>query len=175
MEWVDNTRMPRILNPAAIRDAQLIDVDLGDDTFVRARTLDLSMMLLEGELPMPMLTAARQFVEHREPEEQISATDHAAVLKTLRKHALLVVVEPVVVDEDDANPNHMPVTLFTLSQLLAIWNQTAVLPKVGAAAAAEFRVRSDAAAPHALLGREDIRSVPEHVACDDDGPAFRGG
>jgi hypothetical protein len=171
-----NAAMPKLLNPVTVRDQQLVDVDLGDDTFVRARKLDLSMMLLEGELPMPLLTAARKFIETRgDPEEQLSEVNHEEVLKTLRNHALVVVVEPTVVVEEDQNPAHMPVSLFTLPQLLAIWNQTAVLPKVGAAAAAEFRRQPDATLAHAVPARHEVRPSPEPVAQSESGPDFIGG
>lgn len=160
--------MPTLLDPAEVRAATLVDIDLGDDKFVRARRLDLSTMLIEGDLPLPLLTAARKFIESRHleaaPEEAVTEVDHEVVLDTLRKHALLVIMEPMVTAEDDYVPDHLPVKLFTLPQLMAIWNATAVLPKVGAALAAEFRPREDVPAAHAVPARAAVRPTAKPVA-----------
>ena len=169
--------MPTLLNPADVRSQQLVDVDLGDGTFVRARRMDLPLMLMEGNVPLPLLSAARDLVEHKgPPEEALAAVDHDESLRVLRRHAIFVVVEPLIVEQDDHNPDHLPVALLTVPQLLAIWNATAVLPKVGAALAAEFCERAVLDAAPALRGREDVRPPAQRVARAgrDDGPAFLG-
>jgi len=170
--------MATLLDPVAVRGQQLVDVDLGDGTFVRARRLDLPMMLMEGNIPMPLLSAARDLVEHAgPPEEALADFAHEESLRVLRKHALLVVVEPMVVDHEDHNPEHLPVSLLTVTQLLAIWNATAVLPKVGAALAAEFCERAVSDAAPLAYRRENVRTPAKRVAAAvaAAGPDYIGG
>jgi hypothetical protein len=160
------TTTPRVLDPQAVRRDTLIDVDLGDGRIVRARKIDLSLMLMEGELPLTLLAAARALIGSQDepPEERLDEATKDGSLAQLRRHAFVVVVEPVITMLDDGEPTHLPVTLLTLPQLLAIWNQTAIMPKVSAAQAADFRDGAGRAAPAVLLAGQDVRPTAQRVA-----------
>ena len=56
-----------ILNPRSVRDERLVVVPLGNGTAVRARRLDVMSMVMEGMLPMPLLSAAQRWAETDEP------------------------------------------------------------------------------------------------------------
>ena len=163
---------PQLLSAERVRKTQIIDVDLGDGTFVRARRSDLSSMLFEGTVPTPLLAAAQKFIDNREmsPTERLedldAEVDRPGMLEVLRQHAIAVVIEPRVVPFDDKDPTHLPVDLLTLPQLLAIWNQTAVIPKVGAAEAATFRLHQRPDVESLLRARKVVRSSTEPVDVD---------
>lgn len=133
-----------LLNARRVREEQIIDVDLGGGEFIRARKCDFSTMLFEGMIATPIMMAAQKFIENREqsPADRMDDLDEGerqAMLEVMRHHAVNVSIEPVIVIHEDGNDDHLPVELLTFPQLLAIWNQTAVTPRVGAAEAATFR------------------------------------
>jgi hypothetical protein len=163
----DRIRAMELLNPAAIRSAQLIDVDFGDGTGVKARRADMAMLVFEGIVPTPLMNAAQQLVNNhglpvaeRLDDEEI---DRDKMIEVLRRHAVAVVVEPVIVAVDDGDATHLPVTLLTLPQLLAIWNQTAATPRLEPAAAARFRVRPSGPTAPVLPVRQDLRPAAKPV------------
>lgn len=161
----------RILNPREARQTKIVIVDLGDGTAVRARKCDLATMVFNGNVSTPIMQAAQRFIENRElsPADRIAALQREgddehnrdAMLEVLRHHAVSVCVEPVVTMYDDGDPDHLPVELLTVPQLLAIWNQTALTPRVGAAAAATFRLRQRSPSSAVLRPRENVRPAPE--------------
>jgi hypothetical protein len=156
-----------ILNPATIREQQLVDVDFGDGSGVRARKADMARLVFDGIVPTPLMNAAQALVNNHglPPDERLDdeAIDKEQMLAVLRKYAIAVVVEPVITTEDDGVATHLPVKLLTLPQLMAIWNQTAVTPRLDPAAAARFRVRQQrpaAAVPHA---RQNVPPTAQRV------------
>jgi hypothetical protein len=173
----DEPTTRRLLNPQEIRAATIIDVDLGDGTIVRARRLDLEMSVFEGVMPTPLMNAAQKLVQtHGRPANErlddLDETEKQEVLATLRRHAVAVVLEPIIVAVDDQNPDHLPVDLLRFPQLLAIWNATTITPKVGAATAANFRQRPLEPAAPVLHAGQDLRPAAQRV---DHAPAFISG
>jgi hypothetical protein len=167
---------PTLLNARDRREQAIVTVDLGDGTAVRARRLDLTHCIFEGILPTPLMNAAQKLIQnHGRPELarlDDLGIDKQEMLATLRQHALRVVLSPPLVEIDDFNPDTLPVALLTLPELLAIWNQTTVLPKVSAAQAADFRIRSRAPAADVLPARENVRPTPQHVSVPPPEPTF---
>ena len=66
--------MGELLSARKVREQSIVDVDLGDGTFVRARKTDLSTMVFEGLVTTPLMAAAQKFIENREmsPAERIA-------------------------------------------------------------------------------------------------------
>jgi hypothetical protein len=160
--------MAEQLDPRQRKRERLVTVDLGNGFSVQAKRCDLPMMLFEGVVPTPLMAAAEKFIKNREefPSDRmddLTEDERPQMLEVLRAHAVNVVVNPTVVPMDDGVEDHMPVTLFDLQELLAIWSQTAVLPKVGAAEAATFRVRQRSTLESIPRPRQDIRPEPEPV------------
>lgn len=160
---------PTLIDPAAVRAEQLVNVDLGDGTYLLARRLDLTGMLFEGFVPQPLMTAAQRLVASRGLDDvsrlaDLTDEDRVEQLDTLRRYAIVVGVTPKIVATDDGDPAHLPVTLLTLQQLLAIWNNTVVVPRVSAAQAAEFRRPPHRENPPPLHARESLRPPPQPLA-----------
>ncbi len=160
--------MSEQLDPRQRKRERIITVDLGNGFSVQAKRCDLPMMLFEGVVPTPLMAAAEKFIKNREefPSDRmndLTEEERPQMLDILRAHAVNVVVNPVVVPQDDGIDEHMPVTLFDLQELLAIWSQTAVLPKVGAAEAATFRVRQRSTLESLSRPRQDVRAESQSV------------
>lgn len=161
-----------LLNPRKVRAEQIVQVTFDDGSWVEARRCDIASMLFEGVVPTPLMQAAEKFIQNRELKpterlEDLSDEDRPAMLETLRHHAVAVVIRPTIVMMDDGDPDHLPVEILTVPQLLAIWNQTAVVPKVGAAEAATFRWPQRPTPQSLLRHGQDIRSAAEPVAPPD--------
>jgi hypothetical protein len=165
-----DTPTRELLNPRKLRQTAIIDVALSEGRYVKARKLDLSVMLFEGLLPMSMLGAAQKFTQRTASADplgqltNIEDTDRAAFMTVLRKHATVAVVEPKLVLVDDGNPDHLPVELLTLTDLMAIWTATAISPVLDPDAAAEFRRQPAPDVDPALQLGEDVRPTAEPVA-----------
>jgi hypothetical protein len=82
----------------------------------------------------------------------------------VREHALKVVLQPVLVAKDDGNPDHLPVDLLTLTQLLRIWSETAVVPLMTAQTAADFRPEPRADDPPVPPAGEAVQPTPKPLA-----------
>lgn len=143
-----------LLNARKVRAANEVMVDLGDDTFVKARREDMTMLLFEGRLPMPMLTAVQKMIDmpNASPVERVEAlgSEHGrALVDLLRQHVCRVSIDPVIVMEEDGNEDHLPVAFLDTPKLMAIWIATAVVPEVNQIQAATFRpsARLNDAAP----------------------------
>jgi hypothetical protein len=163
----------KILNPRTVRAEVETTVDLGDGTAVKARKEDMATLVFEGRVPMPLLTAVQKMIEMPEgttDEEKMAALGPdqiGALLVVLRTHALRVVLAPKLTEDDTGDPDTLPVSYLTSAQLMAIWSQTAVVPRFTAPAAARFRAGGDADAADAASDGADVPSQPEPVAGPD--------
>lgn len=159
---------PVLMDPRARREASIVWVTLDDGTSVMARRQDMTSMLFEGMLPMPMLAAIQKIVGGKgDMADKImdsKDSDREIVVATLRKHACVVVIQPKVTEEDDGNPEHLPVVLLTVDELMRIWAATAMKPRVAADKAATFRGKAAGALSDAVQPRQDVRPSPQHVA-----------
>jgi len=163
------TPPPQLLNPRRFRKDRVVDVEIGDGLIVKARKLDLSTMMFEGLISLPLLAAVQRAVEPDNVGEQakrlalMSDPDRLAMLDLLKRHAVKAVIEPVLTLEDDQNPDHLPVDMLGIEALTQIFAATTIVPVVNAAEVARFRERTailhGAPAPHG----EDVRPAPEHV------------
>lgn len=166
--------MPTLLNPREMRRTHTIDIDLGDDTFVRAKKADMTLLMLEGKLPMPLLLAVQQMISlpNTTVEERIAALgsgDADAFVDLLRHHAVAVVIEPRLSLDETPDPDVLPVGYLQTTQLMTIWNETAVIPVVGRQEAITFRRElrpDDADVPPVSQG---VRPAPEFVDPPADG------
>jgi hypothetical protein len=165
--------MPQLLDARKVRAANEVKVDLGDDTFVRCRKEDMTLLLFEGRVPMPMLAAVQKMIDlpNASPAQRVEAlgAEHGrALVDLLRQHACRVSIEPLIVMQDDGDDNHLPVSFLDTPKLMLIWQATAVVPEVNPAQAASFRAgeRVDDAPPAPVrqnLPRKTIRvDTPEY-------------
>ena len=150
----------KLLNPREVRADSEIDVDLGDGTMVKARKMDMTLLVFEGQVSMTMLLAVQRMIEMPDatPLERVAALgkEGRSMVEMLRKHASIVTVQPRVSMEDSADPNVIPATYLTLPQLMAIWNSTAITPRFGANQAARFRRGTGTDAPAAAPAGDDV-------------------
>ena len=164
--------MPQLLNARTVRAKNEVQVDLGDDTFIRARREDMTLLLFEGRVPMPMLTAVQKMIDlpNATPAERVEAlgSEHGrALVDLLRTHACRVAIEPVLVMEEDDNPDHLPVAFLDTPKLMAIWQATAVVPEVNQIAAATFRKRARLDAPSSAPVRQNLPRKTIRVVTDE--------
>jgi hypothetical protein len=158
-----------MLDPRRLRREGLVDVDLGDGTFVKCRREDMTTLVFEGRVPMQMLMAIQKMVDmpNASPAERVNAlgADHGKQLIDLLKlHATKVTLAPKLVLVDDGNPDHLPVDFLDVPKLMAIWNATATVPRVGPMAAATFRPEGDLVPPAPVADVPDVPPAPEPVA-----------
>lgn len=142
------------LSARAARAENEVTVDLLDGTFVTARKEDMTLLVFDGRVPMPLLAAVQRMIDMPGATdlERLEAlgTEHGGnLVKLLREHACSVVMNPKVTMEDTGDPDTLPVTYFSTPKLMAIWTATAVVPRFTTAAAGRFRVgaSADVAAP----------------------------
>jgi hypothetical protein len=159
---------PTLVNPRERRRNRLIRVPLEDGTYVEARRVDMTTLVFEGLVPMPLLAAAQKLTGHdAEPMDAFGQMDDdtkSGFMTTLRRYAVKAVVNPVVVLQDNGNDDHMAVEDFSFTELITIWNATAHVPLVTPAAAERFRVRPQQLSPVDVPPREDVRPSPAPVA-----------
>lgn len=171
MEATSETPKLRLLNPREVRRDSEIEVDLGDGTMVRARKLDMTLLVFEGQLSMTMLVAVQRMVDMPDasPVDRVNALggEGKSMVELLRKHASVVCVQPKIVLEETADPNVIPASYLNIQQLMAIWNATAVVPTFGAREAARFRsgAREDDAPPAPVS--EDVPSPAVELVVGD--------
>lgn len=163
---------PTVLDPAAFRARQLFDVEIEPGTIVRVRKLDMITMVMENVLPMPMLKAMTDLMAMREeiradPSKflEIPETTKAATVELLRRYACAAVVSPVVVSEDDNHPQHLPVALLSMEQLMAIWSATPPGSEVTPVVAERFRGAAPTDDGAVARDGEDVR--PEALQLAD--------
>lgn len=160
------------LDPRKARKDSEITIDFGDGTTVLARKLDMTTMVLEGLIPMPLLMAMEKLVSMKDasPADRVKALladdedeQGRSMLQLLRKHAVIAVIDPKVVMQDTGDESLMPVELLTLPQLMKIWTLTAVVPLMEPAAAARFRGRASAVPAAHVPTRKSVRPAAEPV------------
>ena len=160
--------MAEVLSARKLRERNNVKVDMGDDTFVLCRREDMTMLVFEGRIPMPMLAAVQRMIDmpNASPSERLAAlgAEHGRTLiEVLREHACKVAIEPKIVMQDDGDPDHLPVDLLDTQKLMAIWMTTALIPEVSAARAATFRQgRSANDAPPVPTG-PTLPKVTQHL------------
>jgi len=146
--------MSELLDPRKKRADNEVTIEFSDGTHVIAHKEDMTVLVFDGRVPMPMLQAVQKMIEMPEsdPMGRIAALgdEGKSLVDVLRNHAVKVVISPVLVLEDDGNPDHLPVGYLDIQQLMSIWQATAVVPQVGVAAAARFRPRAAADDAHAV-------------------------
>lgn len=177
----DTPKRPRV-NPKARRERLFVEIPLDDGTMLTAKRLDMMTIVIEGLLPMPLLKAV-QAIKQMGPEERARAaageldfgdktikdlaeSDKRAMRDLMRRHAMLAVVDPGLVETDDGDDNHLPVDLLTSQELLRIWQETTIIPVMEPAAAHRFRPDP---APHDGVVSQpvsELRTPPESVARD---------
>ncbi len=163
----------KLLDARKHRAKNTIEVDLGFDEdgneeFVLCRKEDITALVFEGRMPMPMLTAVQKMIDMPKatPMERIDALgkqNGQDLIDLMREHACRVSVTPKIVMADDGNPDHLPVSFFSTEKLMLIWNATAVIPRVGLTTAATFRsgAAPDDAAPVANV--TGLPPVTQHL------------
>ena len=161
--------MPQLLNARTVRAKNEVQVDLGDDTFIRARREDMTLLLFEGRVPMPMLAAVQKMIDlpNATPAERVESlgSEHGrALVDLLRNHACRVAIEPVIVMDEDGNPDHLPVAFLDTPKLMMIWQATAVVPEVNPSQAATFRGRASVDAPPPAPVKQNLPSRTIRVA-----------
>jgi hypothetical protein len=166
---MSDSQQLQTLDPRELRNQSTVTVDIGGGRCVVAQRLDMTSMVFEGLVPMPLLTAVQRMISM--PEEDpiarlasMEATDKQSMLEMLRKHACRAVINPVVTPTDDGDQNHLPVSLLAVDILMKIWNATAVEPLLSPLEATTFRPRGSADADPVLPAREDVRPAAAPVA-----------
>jgi hypothetical protein len=160
----------QVLDPRTFRKNRIIDINIGDGYIVKAKKLDLTTMMFEGLLPMPVLTAVQRLItaggDEMSPAERVKFledNDRKAMLELLRRHACTAVIMPVLTMTDDGNPDHLVVDMLSIEALTEIFTQTTLLPTHNSAEVARFRGRAALVPEHDALPREDVRPAPEPV------------
>ena len=161
--------MTELLSVRKVREQHLVTVDLGDGTHVQARREDMTILVFEGRVPMPLLTAVQRMIEMPDasPIERVQALGESGsreMLRVLREHACSVVMNPKVVMDAETDSNAVPVTYFSVQQLMAIWNETSVVPRVDADTAAIFRPEGSHDDVAAAPVSEDVQPAPVVMA-----------
>jgi hypothetical protein len=160
--------MAELLSAKKLREASHVKVDVGNDTFVHCRREDMTTLVFEGRIPMPMLAAVQKMIDmpNASPAERIAALGEQhgrTLMEVLREHACKVAIEPRIVPQEDGNEDHLPVSLLNTQQLMSIWMATAVIPEVTTARAATFRTGgSTNDAPPVPAGKV-LPEITQHV------------
>jgi hypothetical protein len=164
---------PKYLDPVEARRKRFMQVTLADGSVIDCRRLDMTAMLFEGLMPMPILNAAQKLISKKggtslEKFGELEETDKREVKEMLQRHACAVAIRPVVVEEEDGDPTHMPVTLFDFMDLMTIFNETAVSPTsvVAPATARRFRSRPVRHAADAVPDGQNVQPPAEPVDLD---------
>jgi len=133
----------KLLNARALRRENEIEVDLGDGTMVKARKMDMTLLVFEGLVPMPMLSAVQRMFDDPDatPTEQVEKLGDQGkpMVDLLRRHASIVTIQPKISVEDTNDPDTIPASYLNIQQLMAIWTATAVVPTFGTSQATRFR------------------------------------
>jgi hypothetical protein len=162
---------PHRLDPRKARENAVVTVTLSTGAFVTAKRIDMTDMLLEGLLPMPILSAAQKLITMKTESfearmEAMKEIGQSDVRETLRKHAALACIDPIVCHPDDGNPDHMPADLINVMDLMLIWKATAVVPMIDPAAAARFREHPRPIPDPGPSTGEDVQPAAEPVVSE---------
>jgi hypothetical protein len=158
-----------LLTAKAARERNKVTVDLGDGTEVIARRDDMSMVVLDGRLPLPLLAAVENMVNLPDATNaerlKILTEPHDGVnmATMLREHAMRVCINPRVVPDDSQDEDAVPIGYFSVDQLMVLWISTAVVPEVTLSQATRFRGGASTAAPDDVPNGADVRPAAEPV------------
>ena len=152
------------INPAEWRKSKTVEVELPGGT-VLCRKDDLTQLVLDGKVPMPMLQAVQKMVAmpNATAMQRVQALDGYGqdLTETLRDHAVRVAIDPPIAR--GVVEGALQVELMDLKELMVIWVNTAIVPPMGAAASATFREPAGAdPAPVASPG-DDVRAAAEQL------------
>ncbi len=159
----------QLLDPAQLREESEVRIDIGGGRYVMGRKLDMTAMLFEGLVPMPLLTAVQKMVEmrHATPAERVAALTEDgqghSMLELLRRHACAAVVKPRIVMQDTGDRNTLPADRLHFGQLMAIWQVTAVVPMMSPSAAATFRPEPSPVPPDAASDGAHVQPTTQPV------------
>lgn len=160
--------MAELLSAKKARDSNQIQVDLGDGTYILCRREDMTLLVFEGRVPMPMLAAVQKMIDmpNASPVDRIAAlgSEHGRTLvEVLREHVCKVAIDPVIVMQDDGNPDHLPVQFLDTQKLMTVWMKTAVIPEVSNEAAATFRQGGSTNDAPPVPNEPTLPPVTQHV------------
>lgn len=159
--------MNKMLDPKVARAAAEVVVDLGDGALVRCRKEDMTTLVFDGRVPMPILAAVERMIKLptvSSDADRIAAlgTDNGRdIVKIMREHAVAVILEPRFSMEFTSDESVVPITYLTVPQLVKVWNATAMVPKVTQSQAGKFRRRTGGRAADALPVGPDVPAAPK--------------
>jgi len=160
----------QVLDPRSFRQSRLIEVEIGDGMVVKARKLDLTTMMFEGLISLPLLAAVQRAMESADTPyaqaERIATmddTDRQAMITLLCRHACKAVVVPTITMTDDGDPDHLPADMLGIEALTAIFAATTVVPVASVPEVARFRERAASIHGTPPPPREDVRPAAEPV------------
>lgn len=145
------------------RKAQEAEVEFAPGKTVLVKRRDLVTLFVEGKLPLTMvgemrkmLATAMDVMDDPEKLAEYIQQDRSDLLEMMRKFVVACVADPVLVMEEDDDPDHLDVHVFEIHELLAIWKGTFELMGIdanseAASVAARFR-----RAVGALKDRADV-------------------
>lgn len=157
-----------LLDPAARRRANSLTISIGNGQCVKARRLDMTTLVFEGLVPMPLLAAVQRMIAMPDssPIEQFQAmgeADKTAMLDMLRRHAIAAVTVPKLSMTDTGDPTVLPVTDLTLTELMAIWEGSSLDAPMEPADASRFRERASTDDVAAVSPRQNVQPAAEPV------------
>jgi hypothetical protein len=158
-----------LLDPSDLRGNHTIRVDIGGRAVI-ARKVDLTALVFEGAVPMPLLNAVQHLTSGLDGFASMNATDRSSMVQMFRNHACRVVIQPVITATDDEDPTHLPVSLLDMTALMRIWEATTTASVLSATAALRFRPTPSPLPVPAAHDGEDVRSPAEHVDPEPAGP-----
>jgi hypothetical protein len=168
----------------ARRGRKTFVVQVSPTLIVRIRQMDMMTMVMNNLVPLHLLDAATKFEEMEKKMSQamkdgdaalsvakeVDPTALADTMKFLKHYAIIVVVEPKIVAEDDGNEDNIPVEDLTAEELMAIFYARApgeeeeAGPLLNREEADEFRGAAPDAASETGPASETVQSEAEHVA-----------
>ena len=101
------------------------DLELRPGWTIGLRRASMLTALFSGKIPLPLLEVFTRLGTTGMPATEIFALPdegRESVFGALRWYACAVVADPIVVPEDDGDPTHVPVDVFTLEELFLISN-----------------------------------------------------
>src|SRR5688500_11162526 len=128
--------MPRI-TANELRAESEWDCEIAPGKTVRLRKIDLTSAYMMGYVTLPLMAAVGRLIElgkqvKENPEKfaEVPDADRKDSMELMRRYACAACIDPVFVLEDDGNPDHVPVSLLSGDQLVAIWKSGPPKPKV---------------------------------------------
>lgn len=158
-----------MLNARQARQTLEVVIDIGDGVTVRAQREDMTLLVFDGRVPMPLLAAVQRMIDmpgltDMERLESLGETNSKDLIRVIREHAVAVLLEPRCSLEPTDDPDVLPVSYFSVPQLMQIWTETAVVPKVTMPQATRFRERAVDVVPDVAPTRADVPPAAKPVA-----------